>query len=229
MQIEGYALRIGDTVIASDLHIGYEEALNAQGLLVPRSSFLSIRDRLLALLDKLRPRELVLNGDLKHEFGRISRTEWRETLRLIDILSEKVALIIVRGNHDKILDPLVGKRNITIKDYHIIGENYVCHGHAIPEDDDFKKAKRIVIGHEHPAIHLRENGRVERFKCFLKGRYGRKELIVMPSFNMMTEGTDVLSEKTLSPFIKDIRRFEVFVVDEKVYSFGKVGELIKRR
>ncbi|HIH13976.1 MAG TPA: hypothetical protein HA224_01850 [Nanoarchaeota archaeon] len=53
-----------------------------------------------------------------------------------------------------------------------------------------------------------------------------KNLIVLPSFNPLKEGVDVLSEKIKSPFIKNLSNFEVFAVAEpgKVLYFGKVKQ-----
>ena len=89
-----------------------------------------------------------------------------------------------------------------------------------------------MIGHEHPAIGLRSNLRIEHYKCFLKGKFSKQDLIVMPSFNLVTEGGNILKEKLLSPYLKNIGTFEVYVVGEKdknnknVFYFGKIGNLI---
>jgi len=91
-----------------------------------------------------------------------------------------------------------------------------------------KKIKTIIIGHEHPAVSLKEGSRTETFKCFLKGKFKGKELIVQPSFNLVTEGTDILKESLLSPFLKqNLKNFNVYIVADKVYDFGKVSSLIQ--
>ncbi len=73
---------------------------------------------------------------------------------------------------------------------------------------------------------LKKGSRVEVFKCFLKGSWNKKTLVVIPSFNLVTEGTDILKDKVLSPFLsQDISDFEVFVVSEKAYYFGKLKNL----
>ncbi|GAJ17959.1 unnamed protein product, partial [marine sediment metagenome] len=73
---------------------------------------------------------------------------------------------------------------------------------------------------------LREKARVEVFKCFLKGKYNRKVLIVQPSFNLVTEGTDITKEKLISPFLQqELRNFECYIVADKVYRFGKLKNL----
>jgi len=60
----------------------------------------------------------------------------------------------------------------------------------------------------------------------LKGKWQGKTLVVMPSFNLVTEGTDVLKEELLSPFLaQDLSKFEVFVISDKVYYFGRLENL----
>ena len=99
----------------------------------------------------------------------------------------------------------------------------VLHGDKILENLD---CDTFVIGHDHPVVSLRENSRVEKYKCFLKGKWKNKNLIVMPSFKLLVEGSDVLKEKLLSPYLKqDLGNFEVFVVGDKVYRFGKLKEI----
>src|SRR3989344_7806769 len=102
----------------------------------------------------------------------------------------------------------------------------VIHGDKMPENKVLERIGTIIIGHEHPAILLREGARVEQFKCFLKGKFKGKNLIVLPSFNTMIEGTDLLRDKVLSPFLKqNLDDFEVYAVEDKIYDFGKLGKL----
>ena len=218
-------------LIFSDFHIGYEEALNKQGILVPRFQFKDVIKRLgkiFSEIKKIKLEKIIINGDLKHEFGRISEQEWRETLRLLDFLTKFCnEIILVKGNHDTIIGPIAEKKKVKIVEHFLVGNILIIHGNKIPEKELLKKAKTIIIGHEHPAVSLREDVRIEKFKCFLKGKYKRKKLIVMPSFCLATEGTDVLKEKLISPFLDhDLRNFEVFVVADKVYDFGKVKNLL---
>ena len=81
-------------------------------------------------------------------------------------------------------------------------------------------------GHEHPAIGIQENARTERFKCFLVGTFKRKKLIVLPSFNLVVEGTDVLKQKKISPFLQgNIKNFDCYIIADKVYKPIKLKEL----
>lgn len=54
-------------------------------------------------------------------------------------------------------------------------------------------------------------------------------MVVQPSFNLLTKGSDLTRELPLSPFLKKVSLddLEVFPVSDqgKVYSFGKMGDL----
>ena len=76
-------------LIINDLHIGYEEALQQKGVLVPRFQLEEMRNMLERIFRHVRPETIVINGDLKHEFGRILRQEWKEILAFFDFLAEK--------------------------------------------------------------------------------------------------------------------------------------------
>lgn len=113
-----------------------------------------------------------------------------------------------------------------VVDYYKINDTYICHGDVIPKNKDFTDSKMIIIGHEHPAVSLKEKTKIERYKCFLKGKYKDKILIVQPSFNPLIEGADVLKERMLSPFLKQsLSNFNVLVIADKVYDFGKLKNL----
>src|SRR3989344_522917 len=228
-------LRKEKTLVISDLHLGYDKDLQAKGILVPPFQFKEIKEKLEKIFEKCGELNyIVVNGDLKHEFGRISSQEWKEILELIDFLSgncEKI--VIVKGNHDIILDRITNKRKVQFeKTGFAIGEFYITHGHIIPENKKIKKAKTIVIGNEHPAVSLTDGIISEKYKCFLKGSWKRKNLVVQPSFCLMTEGTDILRAEVISEFLKEVNlnNFEVFVVapsfDEIKY-FGKIKGLEK--
>jgi hypothetical protein len=213
-------------LVIADLHIGFEEALAKQGVLVPRFQYKDMIDRLEQVFARIKPATIVLNGDLKHEFGAISKQEWKETMRLFDYFARKnVRVIVVKGNHDPNIGPITRKKGILVVDELLLDNIAIVHGDTPPKN---KNAKTIIMGHEHPAIGLRDKGRIERYKCFIKGKYKKNVLIVQPSFNPCVEGSDVKKGKVLSPLIKKVQDFEVFVVDDerkKTLYFGKVKNL----
>lgn len=219
--------------VISDLQLGYEESLNRQGVLVPRFQYEDIVKRLEKIFaqftrEKINIDIFVINGDLKHEFGRINTQEWREILKLFDYVKRFCKkIIVVKGNHDLAIEHVAEKRGIEVVNHYIKDGVVYLHGHAIPKNFDavLKEIKTIIIGHEHPAVRLRDKNHTETYKCFLKGKYKCKDIIVLPSFNPCVEGSDILTEQILSPFLTDIKNFEVFVVEDKTYKFGKVKNI----
>lgn len=230
IEIVDLALYFDSMLVISDVHIGYEEALNKQGIMVPRLQFGEIvrrMENIFRLLKNKKIKRIVVNGDLKHEFGTISEQEWRNTLKFLDLLAKHCnEIVLVKGNHDTILGPIAKKRNVKVVDNFSVGKVLIAHGDKVPEN--IKIHDTIIIGHEHPAVSLKEGPRIEQFKCFLKGKYKGKNLIVQPSFNTIVEGTDILRDKILSPFLKqNLDNFDVYIVEDKVYEFGKLGRLRK--
>ncbi len=224
-------LKERNALVIGDVHLGFEEAQNKMGVFLPRFQFKDSIARLEKIFTEIGKEadEIVINGDLKHAFGEISEQEWREILKFIDFLAvHSRKIIIVKGNHDVILYPITRKRNIQIVETYSIGEIFISHGHTIPDAEKLENAKIMLIGDEHPAITLKEGGRAELFKCYLKGKWKGKDIIIMPSFNQVTIGTDILKEKFQSPFMERnvISDFELYVVGEDgVYDFGKVKNI----
>ncbi|MBS3116071.1 metallophosphoesterase [Candidatus Woesearchaeota archaeon] len=210
-------------LVINDLHLGYEEALHRKGILVPKFQLQEMIAQATAITKKTSPLLIILNGDLKHEFGSILKQEWKEVLQFLHFLSQQCTeIIIIQGNHDPIIKPLAEKRKIKVVKEYGIGDIILVHGDKLVET----KAKTLIIGHEHPAITIRRGGKWEKYKCFLKGKWKRKEIIAVPSFNPLLEGTDILKEEVLSPFLEEIMNFEVFVVGkEEIFSFGKVKDV----
>jgi len=213
-------LRKEKILVIGDLHVGLEESLQKQGVLIPRFDIKEVLERLDEIFKKVNVEKIILIGDVKHEFGTISDQEWRDTLKVLDYLLEKGDVILIKGNHDTILGPISKKRNLEIVEKYKIDDILFVHGDKIVDE----KSKIIVIGHEHPAVSFKSRPE-EKFKCFLIGKYKNKKLIVIPSFNFLTEGSDVTKEKTLSPYIKKVKNFKIVVVEDKIRDFGLLKDL----
>ncbi len=216
------------TLIIADLHLGYEEALNKRGVLIPRTQFKDILERLNKILISREIKTIIITGDLKHEFGVINDQEWKNISQVIDLLlKHSKELIIIRGNHDVTLPWIIRKKGIELVDYYKIKDILICHGDKILVEVSNPNIKVIIIGHEHPAIGLKDKSRYESFKCFLKGEYLNKILIVLPSFNTLTIGTDILRSKLLSPFLQgDLKKFQAFIIErDKIYNFRKIRDI----
>src|SRR3989344_4336758 len=122
-------------------NIGIEESLNRRGVLIPRSQFNDLLNKLKLILNKVKVDRILFNGDLKHEFGEISKQEWNNILNLLDFLKAK-EIIIIKGNHDPILKPIANKRNIKLVDYYNLDDITILHGDKILEN----LSKTLIIG-----------------------------------------------------------------------------------
>lgn len=223
-------------LVLADLHIGYEEYLNEEGVFMPRTQFKETMEELEKVFKEVKEaREIIVLGDLKHEFGTISSQEWREVKEVLELLKKKAKnVILVKGNHDTILEPIAKRKELKIVNFYINGGVCFLHGHKLfPECLD-KKIKILVMGHRHPAVMLADEYKREKYKCFLVGGWKGKKAIILPSFFPFVEGSDIITdyeENRLFINEKNLKNFEVFVVapgEKEVYRFGKMGgDLIK--
>lgn len=218
--------------VIADLHIGYEEAMNRRGLMLPRFQFSEMIKDLESIFKKIgRVKEVVILGDLKHEFGVISEQEWRETRDILDFLKTKCEkIVLVKGNHDKITGFI--KEKAEILDFYIVKDVIFIHG-----DKNFleildRNIKMIVMGHRHPAVSIADKHKKEKFKCFLVGKWKRKDVVIVPSFFPLIEGSDFLSgeENRLIIDEKSLGEFGVYVPvpgEKRVLDFGKLKKIGK--
>jgi len=230
-EISDIGLIIDNTLIIADLHLGYEQSLNREGIMVPKFQYRKILERILEIIEKTKASQVVINGDLKHEFGRITRQEWKEAMNFIQFLKETFNdVVLLKGNHDNFTRFIAQKTDLEVYESYSLKEFIIMHGDKIPDDIMSHEELTIIIGHEHPCIGIRNGERLEKMKCFLKGCYKDKNLIVMPSFNFVTEGSDILHEKPLSPFLKhkSMDEFEVYGVENfEVLHFGKIKDILQ--
>jgi putative SbcD/Mre11-related phosphoesterase len=232
-EIADLGLLIDDTLVITDLHLGYEQSLNMDGIMIPKFQYQKILKRIMEIMEKTKANQVVINGDLKHEFGRITRQEWKEALNFIEFLKENFKeVILLKGNHDNFTRFIAQKTDLEVYESYTITDFIIMHGDKIPDNLMAQEKSTIIIGHEHPCIGIRNGERLEKMKCFLKGSYKEKNLIVMPSFNFVTEGSDILHEKPLSPFLKhrSSDEFEVYGVENfEVLHFGRIKDILSVR
>jgi len=108
-------LKKQNILIINDLHIGYEEVLQRKGILVPKFQLKEIITKLEHILEKTKPEKVIINGDLKHEFGTVLKQEWKEVLQFLDVVLQKCkTVIIIKGNHDPIIAPIAEKRRVAV-------------------------------------------------------------------------------------------------------------------
>lgn len=224
-------------LIVGDLHLGYEENLNNHGISIPKNQInetIELFERIFEKCELLK--EIVLLGDIKHYFSKILKQELEDLDEILGIMNKKMGaggrIIIIKGNHDKLLSYLIKKyKNVELVDEYVLEEIMFRHGDFL----DFNNKKQIkeenkieilVIGHYHPSIILSDGVKQEKYKCFLYGKSKeiKKKLIIVPSFFPLIEGSDILTEINWKI---DISEFKIIILDEKgnLYKFGKVKKL----
>jgi len=216
----------------ADLHIGFEDALSERGVFLPRAQYGIMKDEMKKIFARTEEiKEIIILGDLKHKFGDITSQEWTKVLDFLDFVAEKCEKItLIKGNHDKVLKPIADIKGLEVKDFYVSGENCFIHGNKIFKECLDKSVKRIILGHKHPAITIREGVKAEIYKCFLVGKWRGKEIIVLPSFFPLVEGTDVEIEDTNLALPLKFSEFEAYVPlpeEDKVLKLGKVKNIGK--
>ena len=221
-----------NSVVISDVHLGYELCLANQGLFLPQIQVRELKEKLKKIYKQTKAKTLIINGDLKHEFGEASRQEWREVFDFVNEANKFFKkIVLVRGNHDNYLLTIISKLGLKLYDpvYKVNGYLF-AHGHKLVEIDE--NIHTIIIGHEEPAIVIRRGFDKIKIKCLLVGSYQGKRLIVLPAFSTLSSGSEInvlAREDFLSPFLRkaNVDEFEVYGIDEEVgvLHFGKLKNL----
>ncbi|MGC8993569.1 MAG: metallophosphoesterase, partial [Candidatus Aenigmatarchaeota archaeon] len=146
-----------DLIVISDLQIGEELYLaEEKGIYVPQVQLKEMKKNLSKIFRITKARRILINGDYKHEFGEASKQEWREVIELTSFLKKKVKeIILVRGNHDNYLLTITSKIGLNVYDPFYLEKGFLfTHGHKKIEYP--KNFHTLIIGHEEPAIVLKE-------------------------------------------------------------------------
>ncbi len=206
---------LGKNLIIADLHIGLEDYLNLDGHLIP-IGLRRVVEQIKEMQRKYKAKRLIIAGDLKHSFSPFER-EFRELRYFFDnLLPVFDEIVVVRGNHDTGIDWLT-KLGVEVTDKYYLYDWTIVHGHKLEEGEKF------IIGHQHPAIKLRDEvGAVIKTECFLKS----KDLIVLPAFSIWSGGNDI-TQSIITPYLEGkVEEMEVVVpVEDELLNFGKLRDL----
>lgn len=209
-------LRIG---VISDTHIGYVRSLNKKGIFIDdnqdKDIIWTLKESLKDVIysennKKIRKLDyFIIAGDFFHEFSKIDYIVLEKAKNILNFIIKEIAqeVILIKGNHDTMISSIFkdisSKSSIKLCDYYEIGDYFITHGNEILHNKKNKiklNEKTIIIGHEHPAVRLFSKTRFEEYRCFLVG----KGIIVLPSFNFLVEGHDILRDKLFSPYLSEM-------------------------
>ena len=207
-----------DAIIINDLHLGFEEALARgldysdkaakyfPGMIVPRIQLKKIKESLKNIYNLVKPRRIIINGDLKHAFDRLLRQERREIRELLEFILNDLGikdLKIIRGNHDNFLRMILRDYGLELQrelEIDIGSEKIlITHGHV---DVDITGYDAVIIGHEHPSLRCFGTYKLPSF-LFIPTRSGNY-VIVVPAIGPYQSGTTITpsASEYLSPIIK---------------------------
>jgi len=178
----------GPTAVLGDLHLGYESALEEEGMYIPRINTESIRDAMNNVLSEYEPKRMVLLGDIKHDFKRSKRDAKAEVRKIMDLLTEALDVVVVKGNHDNFLQNILSEIGLLAVDHTDIGGFRMEHGHFD------SKIRPVIIGHEHPSVRI--PGAVSggmKIQCFVHQR--KDGVIVLPPFSPFSAGNDLMLDR----------------------------------
>jgi len=220
-------LREGPTAVIGDLHLGYESALEDEGMFIPRINTESVRDDLNRILDDYEPRRMILLGDIKHDFRRSSYQARDDVRSIVKLVSDAAETVVIKGNHDNFLQNILSDIGITALDHIDVMGYRLEHGHVD------SGVRPVIIGHEHPSVKIPgEMGGGIKLQCYVVAK--KDGVIVIPPFSPFASGNDLNpgSDSVMAPALKkcDIENADIYgVSDMGLLDLGKlqdVGSLI---
>lgn len=208
-------------LVIADFHAGIEAALRYEQGVEIESAADERQEQILSLLDESGATHVVFLGDLAHAIGGPEGAERDEIDALLDAITARASVTIVKGNHDGDIETVAGPAvEVTDGSGIRIGDVGFAHGHTWPSQSVLS-ADIVCVAHEHPTVRLEDTvggSRVER--VWLRGDlaadpfeeyydcefdWPESELVVFPAFNDLTGGTwvNVEGQEFLSPFLPD--------------------------
>jgi len=209
-----------NSIVFSDLHLGFEESVArgldytygrkssySLGMYIPRIQLRKILNTLDEVFKSVKPRKVIINGDVKHAFDRLLKQEREEIEKLINYLIEKGVddIVIIRGNHDNFLKGVLKRYGVELSiGYELHTSDYsvlITHGHL---DLNPYSYDLVIIGHEHPSMRCLGYYKTPVFMKIPLKNSEDKYIIVLPAIGPYHPGTQVTLDTSmyLSPIIK---------------------------
>jgi uncharacterized protein len=188
------------TLVIADLHLGYVWAHRHAGQLMPIDVPDDTLDRIEELAAHYRPAQIVLLGDIVHRAVPVPALKEQ-----IESLCARLAGTTIRwiaGNHDRNLQKLLsqsGLNEIQLEAEARIGPHLLMHGDNASAEILNNIEGHLIIGHEHPAIHLHDRVTTSvKCPCFLAA----PRLLVLPAFSPWAAGSNIRNG-FLSPIARE--------------------------
>jgi putative SbcD/Mre11-related phosphoesterase len=231
-------------LVIADLHIGWEISLAQQGIHIP-SQVNHLITKTLKSLEKSHADELLILGDVKHTVVRIEPREWQDVPFYFERILENIKSVsVIPGNHDGNLAALIPSNVTLLSSTGVsIDNSLFLHGHKYPLPSLLLNCTRIIMGHMHPMIMLKDKTDTatmqqiwvktpcnrEQLSNLLKKRFKKVKLTsipqlsctILPSFNDFLGGKAVnineYKRKYIGPLIRsgviNLNEAEIFLLD----------------
>ncbi|MCW1296164.1 MAG: metallophosphoesterase [Candidatus Parvarchaeota archaeon] len=221
------ALCFKNFLIISDLHIGFERELSLKGINIPSQTEKMLND-ILEINKKMKRKNLIILGDLKHRIPLASFQELREVPFFVKKLTgEFREVYIIKGNHDgRIEEILKGIKGVNINKEMTVDDVLMIHGNAWPSKEAIEKCKFSLMGHLHACFFYKDKLGISNYKkCWLIANIDKRrlmeeypkkldrvslsKLIIFPAFNNFFTGT----QERMGPIMKCIKKKEVILTN----------------
>lgn len=204
-------------LVVSDLHLGYSDYLVSKGIFSLLDEFQRIKE-ILSKVQEYKINNLILNGDIIHDFGSFPNTLKRKLRYLVEHCREfNCKPFFILGNHDVQLKYFLNNNllnfNLDFDESLLIGDVFITHGHKFFELP--KEARFLIIGHEHPAELIEDT----KFKAYwitdYKSKKKKANVIIMPSFFDFTEGTHEKESSRMSAYRDSFTKISARIIISK--------------
>ena len=225
-----------NAIAISDLQLGHELYLaEEKGVFIPQFQLKEMKRDLSKIFETVKAKKLIINGDFKHEFGEASRQEWREVKDFVEFAKRKFKeIILVRGNHDNYLLTIASHIGLKVYDPFYFEKGILfTHGHKKIEYPE--NVEVVIIGHEQPALLLKEKFDKIKVPCLLYGKMkDGKRIICLPAFSPLASGSEINAiskEDILSPILReevDVEELIPIAISKEIgtLKFPKIKKLI---
>ncbi len=172
-------------MIIADVHLGYSWAQRRRGELGPLADFRT-REKLLALVDDLAPARIVFLGDLVHA-PRPCAAERECIENTLLELSQRAAVVTVRGNHDRAFAREFGHLPVEQREHWSNESVTAVHGDRL-QLAPIVESHPLVVGHLHPCLAVRDaSGASQILPVFL----ANQNCLVLPAFSPFARGYEI--------------------------------------
>ncbi len=165
-----------EELLISDIHLGKGEYFQEKGIPLTNSEDHSNFANIFELVENIKPKTLIILGDLFHSKLSISKELKYKVETLSEILKIKIELI--EGNHDR------GCNIKNIPLYKTKTSLNLLYSHEPIEDKETNLLN--ICGHYHPKVYIKNMNAKMSFKCFALDK--KKRNLYLPAFGDLTGG-----------------------------------------